>query len=184
MESFMYRRDNELIDVAEAFARKRDGIDDTTKVFLIKLRQLIFTTLENRGFNNININYNQNFLHEFIKKYQSILNNEIDRYHKLKDFEKKQEIKNMADDIIRKVVTLFWFRFKVQEPIAKYTWFNYRDMIDPIRMEGIWDDDDTDNIVVDIFHFPLIADKSTNQIYTPLNSFINIKDIIIQFTSY
>ncbi|PKY39935.1 hypothetical protein RhiirA4_538457 [Rhizophagus irregularis] len=173
MESFMYRRDNELIDVAEAFARKRDGIDDTTKVFLIKLRQLIFTPLENRGFNNININYNQNFLHEFIKKYQSILNNEIDRYHKLK-----------ADDIIQKVVTLFWFRFKVQEPIAKYTWFNYRDKIDPSRMEGIWDDDDTDNIVVDIFHFPLIADKSTNQIYTPLNSFINIKDIIIQFTSY
>lgn len=45
MESFMYRRDNELIDVAEAFARKRDGIDGTTKVFPIKLRQLIFAAL-------------------------------------------------------------------------------------------------------------------------------------------
>ncbi|CAB4437237.1 unnamed protein product [Rhizophagus irregularis] len=77
----------------------------------------------------------------------------------------------MAGDIIRKVVTLFWFRFKVQEPIAKYTWFNYRDKIVPSRMEGIWDDDDIDNIVVDICHFPLIADKSTNQIYTPAKIF-------------
>ncbi|CAB4437239.1 unnamed protein product [Rhizophagus irregularis] len=37
MESFMYRRANELIDVAEAFAKKRDGIDDTTKVFPINV---------------------------------------------------------------------------------------------------------------------------------------------------
>ncbi|PKC71693.1 hypothetical protein RhiirA1_59875 [Rhizophagus irregularis] len=116
MESFMYRRDNELIDVAEAFARKRDGIDDTTKVFLIKLRQLIFTTLENRGFNNININYNQNFLHEFIKKYQSILNNEIDRYHKLKDFEKNKKLKIWLMTLFEKLSLYFGFdsKFKNQ----------------------------------------------------------------------
>ncbi|PKC17261.1 hypothetical protein RhiirA5_493144 [Rhizophagus irregularis] len=170
MESFMHRRANELIEVAEAFARKRDGIDDTTKAFPTKLRQQIFAALGNRGFNNV-INNNKNFLHDFIKKYQSVLNKEINKYRKLKDFEKKQEIEDMAGDIIRKVVTLFWFRLKVQEPIAEYIWFNYKDKIDPSCMEGIWDDDVIDNIVVDICHFPLIANKSTDQIYTPAKVF-------------
>jgi len=77
----------------------------------------------------------------------------------------------MAGDIIRKVVTLFWFRLKVQEPIAESIWFKYSEKIDPSCMEGIWDDDDIDNIVVDICYFPLIANKSTRQIYTPAKIF-------------
>ncbi|PKY15176.1 hypothetical protein RhiirB3_520194 [Rhizophagus irregularis] len=171
MESFMHRKANELIEVAGAFARMRDGIDDTTKAFPTKLRQQIFAALGNRGFNNVVTKNNQNFLHDFIKNYQSSLNKEIDKYRKLKDPGKKKEIENMAGDIIRKVVTLFWFRFKVQEPIAEYFWFKYKEKIDPSCMEGIWDDDDIDNIVVDICHFPLIANKSTGQIYTPAKVF-------------
>ncbi|PKY15179.1 hypothetical protein RhiirB3_466536 [Rhizophagus irregularis] len=171
MESFMHRKANELIEVAGAFVRMRDGIDDTTEAFPTKLRQLIFAALVNRGFNNVVNKNNQTFLHDFIKNYQSVLNKEIDKYRKLKDPENKQEIEDMAGDIIRKVVTLFWFRFKVQEPIAEYFWFKYKEKIDPSCMEGIWDDDDIDNIVVDICHFPLIANKSTGQIYTPAKVF-------------
>jgi uncharacterized protein (DUF3084 family) len=171
MESFMYRKAYELIKVAEVFAVKRDGIDETTEVFPIKLRQLIFATLGNRGFNNVINNNNQNFTHDFIRKYQSVLNKEIEKYRKLKDPEKKQEIEDMAGDIIRRVVTLFWFRLNVQEPIAEYFWFRYKEKINPSCMEGIWDDEDINNIVVDICHFPLIANKSTGQIYTPAKVF-------------
>ncbi|GBC29231.2 hypothetical protein GLOIN_2v1678875 [Rhizophagus irregularis DAOM 181602=DAOM 197198] len=171
LESFMYRKANELIEAAEVFTKERDGTDDTTKVFPTKLRQQIFAALGNRGFNNVVNRNNQTFLHFFIKKYQSILNNEIGKYRKIKDPEKKQETEDMAGDIIRKVVTLFMFRFKVQEPIAECIWFDYKDKIDPSRMEGIWDDEDIDDIVVDICHFPLIANKSTGQIYTPAKVF-------------
>ncbi|PKY39923.1 hypothetical protein RhiirA4_394038, partial [Rhizophagus irregularis] len=73
----------------------------------------------------------------------------------------------MAGDIIRKVVTLFWFRLKVQEPVADKFWFKNMDKIDPNTMEGKWEDNDIDNIVVDICYFPLIANSSTRQIYTP-----------------
>jgi hypothetical protein len=171
MESFMYRKANELIKVAEAFAVRRVGTDDTTKVFPTKLRQLIFAALGNRGFNNFINNNNQNFPHGFIKKYQEVLNKEIEKYRKIKDSEKKQEIEDMAGDIIRRVVTLFWFRFNVQEPIAEYFWFKYKEKINPSWMEGIWDEEDINNIVVDICHFPLIANKSTGQVYTPAKVF-------------
>jgi len=168
----MHQKAKELMELAEAFAEKRDGDDDTTRVFPIKLRQQIFAALGNRGFNNVVVkNKNLNFPHEFISKYQSILNNEIEKYRKHKDSEKRQEVEDMAGDIIRKVVTLFWFRLKVQEPIAEYCWFNYKDKIDPKCMEGIWDDDEIDNIVVDICYFPLITNQSTNQIYTPAKIF-------------
>ncbi|PKY39933.1 hypothetical protein RhiirA4_394045 [Rhizophagus irregularis] len=65
----------------------------------------------------------------------------------------------MAADIIKRVVTLFWFRLKVQKPIVEYIW--------PKRK---WEDDEIDNLVVDICYFLLIAQQFSNeskrQIYT------------------
>ncbi|RIA87537.1 hypothetical protein C1645_877979 [Glomus cerebriforme] len=166
IETHLYKRTNELIDLADAFARKRDGGDDTTKVLPIKLRQLIYAALGNRGFNNYVSKNNFAVTHDFIKKYKDTLNKEISKYRTFKDSKRKIEIEDMAGDIIKKVVTLFWFRFKVQEPIAEEFWFNYKDKINPSCMEGKWEEDDIDNIVVDICYFPLIANKSTRQIYT------------------
>lgn len=79
----MHRRANELIEVTEAFARKRDEIDDTTKALTTKLRQQIFASLGNRRVNNVVNKNNKNFLHDFIEKYQPVLNKEIDKYRKL-----------------------------------------------------------------------------------------------------
>src|SRR5436190_21567504 len=104
-----------------AFARSRDGIDETTEVLPIKLRQQILSALGNRGFNDF-INEKEHTTHEFIKIHQSLLNEEIGKYRKLKDLEKKREIEDMAGDIIKKIVTLFWFRIRVQEPVADYIW--------------------------------------------------------------
>ncbi|RIA87534.1 hypothetical protein C1645_877976 [Glomus cerebriforme] len=166
IETHIYKRTIELIDLADAFARKRDGCDDTTKVLPIKLRQHIYAALGNRGFNDYISKSHFAVTHDFIKKYKDTLNKEISKYRTFKDSKRKIEIEDMAGDIIKKVVTLFWFRFKVQEPIAEEFWFNYKDKINPSCMEGKWEEDDIDNIVVDICYFPLIANKSTRQIYT------------------
>jgi len=77
----------------------------------------------------------------------------------------------MAGEMIKKVVTLFEFRLKVQEPIPEIYWFKHNEKINPSCMEGKWDDNNIDNIVVDICYFPLIANKSTRQIYTPAKIF-------------
>jgi hypothetical protein len=177
-ESLLYNKTYDLIQLTKSIAEKRDGVDEITKVLPIKLRQEVFSALGNRGFNNI-INKKKLFPHDFINYYQSILNKEIGKYRKLIDPEKKREVEDMAGEIIKKVVTLFWFRLEVQEPVAKYCWFNYNDNINPSHMEGTWEDDEIDNIVVDICYFPLIAqtfdDKSKRQIYTPARIFHKFK---------
>ncbi|CAB4437251.1 unnamed protein product [Rhizophagus irregularis] len=171
IEVIMFRKCKDIVNLAIDFAELRDGVDETTKSFPIKLRQQLYATLGNRGFNHVinKNNHNQKFLHDFIKRNQSFLNKEINKYRKLNPENKKEikEIEDMAGDIIRKVVTLFWFRLKVQEPVADKFWFKNMDKIDPNTMEGKWEDNDIDNIVVDICYFPLIANSSTRQIYTP-----------------
>ncbi|CAB4437374.1 unnamed protein product [Rhizophagus irregularis] len=170
-ETYLYNRTCDLLQLAEVIAEKRDGVDDITSVLPIRLRQEVFAALGNRGFNRIIAKTGTTYPHEFINGYQDILNREIGKYRKLKDPEKKREIEDLAGEIIRKVVTLFWFRLGVQEPIAEYIWFDYNDNINPSYMEGKWEIDEIDDIVVDICYFPLIAqnfdDKSKCQIYTP-----------------
>ncbi|RIA87531.1 hypothetical protein C1645_284856 [Glomus cerebriforme] len=169
-ETYLYNKACELIKLAEVFAEKRDGVDDTTKVFPIKLRQQIYAALGNRGFNNVITDKKQKYSHDSINYYKKLLNKEIDKYRTFKDSERKREIEEKAGGIIQNVISLFWFRLEVQEPIAEYIWFKYDDKIDPSYMEGTWEDDEIDNIVVDICYFPLIAqefdDKSKCQIYT------------------
>ncbi|RGB33477.1 hypothetical protein C1646_669278 [Rhizophagus diaphanus] len=170
IEVTMYKKCQDIVKLAKDFAEQRDGVDETTKSLPIKLRQQICATLGNRGFNDI-VNNIKNIKtnHEFIRKSQYNLNKEINNYRQLNP-EKKQEIKeieDMAGDIIRKVVTLFWFRLRVQEPMADKFWFKHTEKINPDTMEGKWGDNDIDNIVVDICYFPLIANNSTRQIYTP-----------------
>ncbi|PKY45629.1 hypothetical protein RhiirA4_401474, partial [Rhizophagus irregularis] len=76
----------------------------------------------------------------------------------------------MAADIIKRTVTLFWFRLRVQQPIVEYIWPKSDDIIDPSYMEGKWENDGIDNLIVDICSFPLIAQEFSNeskrQIYT------------------
>ncbi|CAB4375347.1 unnamed protein product [Rhizophagus irregularis] len=168
IEVIMYKKCKDIVKLAKDFAEQRDGVDETTKVLPIKLRQQICKVLGNRGFNNVINRNNQKFLHDFIRKNQYNLNKEINKYRKLNPEKKKEikEIEDMAGDIIRKVVTLFWFRLRVQEPVADKFWFKNNEMIDPNTMEGKWEDNDIDNIVVDICYFPLIANNSTRHIYT------------------
>ncbi|GES97246.1 hypothetical protein GLOIN_2v1678875 [Rhizophagus clarus] len=168
-ETNLYNRTYELAQLAEVFASERDGIDETTETLPIKLRQEVFAALGNRGFNNIINSKRKTSPHKFIKRNQINLNNEINKYRALRDPEQKQGVEDMAGEIIRKVITLFWFRIEIQEPVAEYRWFKCSDKIQPSYMEGTWEDDEINHIAVDICYFPLIecSDKLKRQIYSP-----------------
>jgi hypothetical protein len=164
IEPLMLKKAKNLSRLAEDFVNQRDGVDEITKVLHIKLRQIICGALINRGFNNID-NNNQNFSHVFISEYQKVLNNEIGKYRRIIDPERRKEIENIAGEVIKKVVTLFWFQLRIQEPIPLKFWFKHNEKIDPCRMEGSWDDEEVDNLMVDICYFPLIA-VNDSRIYT------------------
>ncbi|CAB5127248.1 hypothetical protein RhiirA5_406097 [Rhizophagus irregularis] len=175
IETIMLKKANNLSRLAEDFANQRDGVDEPTKVLHIKLRQEICAALINRGFNNVvNKKKNQSFPHNFISEYQDVLNNEIGKYRRILDPERRKNVENMAGEVIRKVVTLFWFRLRIQEPIPQKFWFGHNENIDPSRMEGIWDEDEIDNIVVDVCYFPLIANDS--KVYTCAKIFPSSKN--------
>ncbi|RGB33484.1 hypothetical protein C1646_704265 [Rhizophagus diaphanus] len=170
-ETHVYKKARELTDLTQNLVKHRIGDDDdSVKVLPIILRQKICAALGNRGFNNMVDPKNQIFPHNFIFKFHGILNKEISKYRKIVDPEKSKGVEGMAGDIIKKFITLFYFRFKVQEPIADYIWFNHNREIDPSYMEGNWDDGEIDNNNVDFCYFPLIAqafkNESKRHIYT------------------
>ncbi|PKY56745.1 hypothetical protein RhiirA4_428477 [Rhizophagus irregularis] len=163
-ETHVYKTARELTDLTQNLAKHRIGDDDdSVKVLPIILRQKICAALGNRGFNNMVDPKNKIFPHKFIFKFHGILNNEISKYRKIVDPEKSKGVEGMAGDIIKKFITLFYFRFKVQEPIADYIWFNHNREIDPSYMEGNWDDEEIDNNNVDFCYFPLIAQEFKNE---------------------
>ncbi|CAG8669762.1 11341_t:CDS:2 [Funneliformis mosseae] len=176
IEANLLARANDLIKLTEYFAKGRTGTDDTTKVLPIKLRQQIFGALGNRGFNDMMINNGKEILpHLFINNYHPILNKDIGRHRIIKDPKKKQEIEDMAAGIIQKVINLFFFRTKTQEPVVEIVWVNPDDKIDPDYIEGKWEDDEIDDFVVDICYFPIISQEFNNEskrhIYTPARIF-------------
>ncbi|CAI2172468.1 1055_t:CDS:2 [Funneliformis geosporum] len=161
----------QLLEVMTDLADRRVGDDDTIKLLNIKLRQQIFGALGNRGFNDM-INVDKKIQrHEFITYFKDVLNNEIGKYRKIIDPFQKKEVEDMAADIIQKLVKLFLFRFQVHEPVANHHWCKYGSQIDDF-MDGIWEEDEIDDLIVDVCYFPLIAqgfvnNKSKCQIYTP-----------------
>ncbi|CAG8608593.1 2692_t:CDS:1 [Funneliformis caledonium] len=171
IETTLFAKANEMINLTKDFANQRIGTDDTTKILPIKLRQQIFGALGNRGFNNIITSGKKTIIHRLILHIQTALNDEIGKYRIIKDPKKKQEIEEMASGIIQKLISLFWFRLEVQEPFAEYIWSEPDTKIDPSYMEGKWDDDEIENLVVDICYFPTISqefdNKSKRHIYTP-----------------
>jgi hypothetical protein len=52
---------------------------------------------------------------------------------------------------------LFWFRANVQEPVTEFQFFSGNDKINPDKMKGLWYDDESDQLYVDICYFPLVG---------------------------
>ncbi|PKY45630.1 hypothetical protein RhiirA4_401482, partial [Rhizophagus irregularis] len=66
METHLFNKTKEMVELTRNFAKRRTGIDESTKVLPIKLRQQVCATLGNRGFNDMIDNEKKIFTHNFV----------------------------------------------------------------------------------------------------------------------
>jgi hypothetical protein len=126
-----------------------------------KLREQIYLTLGDCGFNNINGENNTTYEHPFIADCKKELNNTINELRIVKDQEKKIAAENLAATIICEVIKIFWFRIKACESVVQYVWIPCNVKVDKIFME-ISNIDDDENLYVDLCYFPLIGSDLTS----------------------
>src|ERR1043166_2400037 len=124
----------------ESFARTRHGNDEITNDTPIRLRQLIYTALGMRGLGNM-VGSKESYLHKSINVYTASLNNSMNQYRVIIDPKKKEYVDGLAEIIIREVFRIFYFRLKIQEPIAQYYWFKCGDKVNKTSMKANWDDE-------------------------------------------
>ncbi|RIA82060.1 hypothetical protein C1645_744060 [Glomus cerebriforme] len=169
-EADIVRNESLLSELLAHTSKCRAGNDEITRVGPTKLRQQIYSILSNRGFANVISSDGENE-HPFINSRKEQLNKVMNQLRTIKDNQKKTASDNLAADIIREVVKIFWFRLKVQEPVAEFFWIPQNIKVDPTIMEvnqtQNGDDDDDDdlhvNLYVDLCYFPQIGrDLDTN----------------------
>ncbi|CAI2161526.1 16692_t:CDS:2 [Funneliformis geosporum] len=89
---------------------------------------------------------------------------------------------NMAPKLIRELIRIFWFRLRIQEPVAQIKWVEVGSDIDPNVMDGIWDNEDIDDLEVEVCAFPMIGRDLENlekrKIYTHAHVFTKRKTSI------
>ncbi|CAB5127766.1 unnamed protein product [Rhizophagus irregularis] len=176
LESVVVKKTDELYGLMEKFSSTRGGTDEITKVTPIKLRQLIYTALGMRGLGDIkesdksdNICVN-NFITE---KFSENLNKSMDQYRVITNPKKKESADRLSKILIQEVFRIFYFRLKIQEPIAQYHWFNCGDKVSKTSMDTNWDEDEIDELVVELCTFPLIYQviNSNQEVFTSAKVF-------------
>ncbi|CAG8704988.1 17601_t:CDS:1, partial [Acaulospora morrowiae] len=157
----IFRKSLELIKSTADFTGSRVGKDEVSHVTPTKIRQQVFALLGDRGFSDIQ-SKNGIVEHPFITTIAKILDQQINKYRTFKNEEKKKEYDELAPNIIREVIKIFYFRCKVQEPEAEFEWIQKGERIDPTIMHGFWDDQ-IDQWSVDLCYFPLIGINLKNE---------------------
>ncbi|RIA87541.1 hypothetical protein C1645_777129 [Glomus cerebriforme] len=177
----------ELLKLIDQFSKTRVGNEDG-KVTAIKIRQQVYGILGNRGFEDI-IRSDGIYVHNLIGYASKNLNKMMNKYHKIKDVSKKNQVEAMAPKLIQDICKLFWFRLRVQEPIAEVHFFENNAKIDPDTMKGIREDDEIDQLCIGICYFPLICqdfESPNRKIYTKAKVFplhINDEDKVVESSS-
>ncbi|CAG8670645.1 8483_t:CDS:1, partial [Scutellospora calospora] len=145
---------DQLLILTELISKYRSGTDVVSKAISTKLRQQIYGVLGNRGFSNMGDKE-----HPLIVTLRSEITSLMNRYRKITSNEKllALEDKTLINTIIRQVINIFFFRLKVQEPVAEWKFFENRSSINTIMMEGSWDSNVLEEICVDICSFPVIG---------------------------
>ncbi|CAB4437367.1 unnamed protein product [Rhizophagus irregularis] len=180
LEAEIISKSKDLEDKLAEFSKTRCGSDQTTHATSIKIRQKVNIALSNRGFSDI-ISDGKDISHEhvFINLHKNKLNSEMNKYRIIKDDKKRKSVEKLAPDIIREFVRLIQFRLKIQEPSAQIKWIPINSDVDSSIMEGNWDKDDIDNLVVEVCSFPVIGqdldDVENRKVYTPAQVFTKSK---------
>ncbi|CAI2173659.1 5242_t:CDS:2 [Funneliformis geosporum] len=139
LESEIVSKTVELTDLMENFYNNRLGDDRVTRHTPIKLRQQVYSALGTRGFNDIvysngiSKNSKHNFIHIISKKINKMMN----KFRVIKDVEKRRYVNSLAEDLIRDVVRIFYFRLKIQEPMAQYRWYENNEKINKSTMKSV-----------------------------------------------
>lgn len=142
------------MELIQRFSKEREGNDEVTQALPTKLRQQIYYVLGNRGFANIP-GGNEN---QFIKNLENNLRILMEGIRTVEDPRKENRYNKMAPDIIRDILRIFFFRLKVEEPMAdELKWFSHKAPVDPDSMEGIFDNDIYQNFEVKLCYFPAIG---------------------------
>ncbi|GBB88785.1 hypothetical protein RclHR1_01540008 [Rhizophagus clarus] len=168
LESDVESKTDELLRLIKLFTATRAGTDEVTDASIIKIRQQVYGILGNRGFNNIIDDDGNTRMHDFIAYVSNELNEIMNRYRKINDLNRKEQVDAMAPKLVEEIYKLFWFRTNVQEPKTECQYFE-KVKINPNLMRGTWNDDEIDNLCVDICYFPLIGrdlNSSDAKIYT------------------
>jgi hypothetical protein len=174
-EADIVKNETLLSEILAHTSKYRAGDDEITRIGPTKLRQQIYSILSNRGFANVIDNKGEHE-HPFISSRKEELNKIMNQLRTIKDNGKKINSENLAATIIREVVKLFWFRLKVQEPVAEYFWIPNNTKVDQTIMKANQpeneDDDAEVDTYVDLCYFPQIGkdlDTKDPKTYTLAN---------------
>ncbi|RIA82064.1 hypothetical protein C1645_789125 [Glomus cerebriforme] len=160
LESEIVSQTKVLTKLMETLQNNRLGDNEITRLTLIRLRQQVYTALDIRGFNDKSNSDGGNSKHNFIVMISKKINEMMNRYRIIKDIVKKNQINALAEDLVRNVIRIFYFRLLIQEPIAQYRWFDNNEKINKSFMKGDWDEDEAKDMVVEVCSFPIIYKRS------------------------
>jgi hypothetical protein len=165
----------------KTFTNTHEGTDVIIKIYTYKVTPTnTYTAFGMRGLGNISESNESSTsnTHKSIINFAKKLNDLMNKYRVIKDFKMKERTDKSAEIIIQQVFRIFYFRLKVQEPVAQYHWFKHGDKVSKITMKASWGDDDIDDLVVELCIFPLIgqfidSNLSNLKVFTHAKVFIN-----------
>nr|CAG8435556.1 14299_t:CDS:1 [Entrophospora candida] len=156
LEAKIVNTTEQLLELTNLIPTYRAGTDEVTKATSTKLRQQIYGVLGNRGFSNMVADGGKR--HPLIVGLQKNILKSMDDYRTIKNPEEKlPEIKKLIDMIIRQVISIFFFRLKVQEPVAEYKFFTINTSINTKMMEAPLDENEIEDYCVNVCEFPIIG---------------------------
>ncbi|CAG8543519.1 11171_t:CDS:2, partial [Funneliformis mosseae] len=138
LESEIVSKTVELTNLMEKFYKNRLGDDRVTRHTPIKLRQQVYSALGTRGFNDITSSNgtSSHSKHDFIYIISKKINKMMNKVRVIKDVEKRRYVDALAGDLVRDVVRIFYFRLKIQEPMAQYLWYENNERINKSTMKS------------------------------------------------
>ncbi|CAB5126785.1 unnamed protein product [Rhizophagus irregularis] len=174
IECRIFKSTNQIFDSLTQYLKECDGVSKVMKAYPIKMRQQIFGFLGSLGFAD-----KDDKEHPFILFLTNELNDSINKLRTIEGQHKSKKHNDMAANLIREVIRMVYFRFRVQEPCADFFWVPYNEKINPDLMEGRWDDDidEQEDIEEPAEEQVIVDDKFVELCTFPLiNASSNIKD--------
>ncbi|CAJ0871173.1 4158_t:CDS:2 [Entrophospora sp. SA101] len=155
-EKYIVNHTNQLLDFLNNQFYPTNFIQDNSSMVIkdipTKIRQFTYLALTELGFSGTEQE------HSFISRTAKKLNRLMTRYRVIKDENKRKNVEDMAEGLVKEIVRIFKFLLLVQEPKCKVHWFTNNAKLDFRFMKVLsWDDGNVDDYVMEICFFPFIG---------------------------